>query len=106
MVIDLHINEDSLLDKFPGVRTCATCARKYSGFNCYDFCKGDRSAYIPVKKLTNGDVIKALLSNFEFHVVEVYGKKFIEGTDEIYPYNDLKFEEDWWNAEYKRGEKI
>ena len=82
MDIDLHINEASLLDKFPGVRTCTTCARKDSGFNCYNFCKGDRSAYIPVKKLTNGDVMKVAFPELESTALQ------------------KTLGADWWNAEY------
>ena len=82
MDINLHINEDSLLDKFPGVRTCSTCSRMYSGFNCYNFCKGDKSAYTPVKIVTNGDVMKVAFPELESTVLQ----KAL-GTD-------------WWNAEY------
>lgn len=55
--------------------------------------------------MTNGEMMMATFPNFKFHLVKVYDHQFMEGGDNNYEYNDLRFDLAWWTEIYDPEEE-
>lgn len=61
-------------------------------------CNAIRNGIPIPDNATNGDVIKIVTSEFYWEIVDEYGNHYMTDVD------GNRFDMDWWNASYKRGE--